>query len=272
MALPLVFLFDMDNTLISDASLQVARYELSLHLKQKHDLKALIDDLQNGLLRPHFESCVKLILTKHTNAELYIFTAAEKKWAYTMITAMEKLLNIKFNRPIFSREYCVVENGLIKKSITKLAPHIYKKVKAKYNLTHISQLKKQIVLIDNNMVVSNSDSHRFVLCPTYDHIVPCDVLQCIDRKKLRSDMVPIGTILHRYGAPLALTSSSDHGKFMSIYYYWLAEVFRNSCSQSNKNKKDLDTFWLMIEKVFRNHTIKNFNPKVVTYINKNVSV
>lgn len=270
--LPLVLLLDMDHTIVGECSMQVARYSITTYLKHKHDVKSLMDDLENGLLRPYFESCIKLILTKYSNAELFIFTAAEKKWAHIMINCIEKLLNIKFNRPIFSREYCTSENGYLKKNITKLAPIIYRKLKSKYRLTHINQLKKQIVLIDNSHVVGENDAHRFIKCPSYEYCYPCDVLEGLSKSKIKHHMTSIGTIIQKYSGNTNLNATTDFLRFMSLYYAFLSEHYKNTSSQSNKNRKDLDTFWLMVEKIFRNHNIHSFSVKVVTYMNKNVRV
>ena len=262
----------MDNTMVGSSEAQVCRYEIAKFSKQKHDVKKLMADLDNGLLRPYFESFVKFITTKHNNVELYVFTAAETKWAHVMINAIERQLNIKFNRPIFPREYCTNENGVLKKNIAKLMPIIYRKLKSKYRLTHISQLKKQIVLIDNSMVIGANDAHRFVMCPSYYHSVPCNVLEGIPENVIRDHMSTVVTVLQKYGFMTGVSVSSlDVCKFLSLYYAWLAELYHANASQINRNRKDLDTFWFRMEKIFRNHHIKSFSGKVVTYINKNVT-
>ena len=271
--LPLVLLLDLDNTVVGDASLQVCRYEtLATVPGAKHDQGALVLDLDDGLLRPHFESCMKLILAKHPTAEIFFFTAAEKKWAHVVISAIEKLTRIKFNRPVFSREYCVSENGALRKNIVQIAPIIYRRLRTKYGLTGIGQLKKQIVLIDNNHVVGAHDVHRFVKCPSYEHPVVCDVLEGVPRSKLRLHLHAIGTVLQKFGMSGAANASigGDVPRFLAMYHAWLAELYRQSCSNGNKARRDADHFWLVIERIFRNHNIRSFSVKVVTYINKNV--
>lgn len=269
--LPLIFLFDMDHTIVGNCEWQVARYDLSRKLAQKHDVNKLKFELENGLLRPHFESCFKLIRTKYPNAEIYVFTAAEKNWAHVMITSIEKMLGIQFNRPIFSRENCVNEDGILKKHIGKLAPAIYRKLKTSYKLSHISQLKKQIILVDNNMVIGPHDSHRFVQCNSYVYAVPCDVFAAIPSTIMESNINNVLTVLRRYPLFSKLALSTDIFKLYACYYTFLAEAYKQSSSSIQRAQREKDVFWLLMERIFRNHNVRSFNQKVVNYINKNVS-
>ena len=272
MLLPLVFLLDLDNTIIGDASSQVCRYEISKYTKTKHDTAELTYELQSGLLRPHFESFIKYVKTRYDGVEIYIFTAAERKWANVIISVLEKHLDIKFNRPIFSREYCVPENGILQKQIGKIAPKLYRCLKSKYGLTHISQLKKQVVLIDNNVVINDHDLHRFIKCPNYDYYVPCDVLMGVSKRSIQKYIQNVGAILSKYGIIQGSPNGTDYQRLLSHYYNNVSDIFKQGASQANKNRKDIDNFWLTVERIFRNHNIKSFNTKVVSYINKNVGI
>jgi NLI interacting factor-like phosphatase len=268
--LPLVLLLDLDHTIIGDASFQVCRQDVCTQLGIKADPKSLAHDLESGLLRPYFESFIKYIYTKYPNAEVYIYTAAGKKWANIMISTIEKMLNIKFNRPIFSREYCVLDSGTYIKSMSKLSPLIFRRLKTRYKLTHISQLKKQFVLVDNNVTVRDQDAVRFVKCPSFEYFVPCNVVSWVPGKTLRDRLPDVLGILKRYGLFHEAVNVSDPAKFWCLYYANLSEIYKKSLTSEVKNKKDSDKFWLYMERVFRNHTVTSFNSKVVEHIKKNI--
>jgi hypothetical protein len=277
MSLPLVFLFDMDGTLIGDSMIQLCRYELSQLMGFKYDYKLIKDELDNGLLRPHFESFIKTINIKYPYAEVFIYTAAQKEWASVMISFIEKHIGngFKFNRPIFSREYCLLDNGIVIKSIGKLAPIIYKKLKKKYNLQSSSDLKKQIVLIDNNHVIHSVDGYRFIKCPSYEHFVISNIIENIPEKKIKQYLTTIVAILGKYSffnnSQMSSLSNSNNicvSKFYSNYYASLSDLYKKHSSHTNKSLKEGDRFWLSMERIFRNHNIKSFNKKVVVYINK----
>jgi hypothetical protein len=268
----MVFLLDMDGTIIGDSVTQLCRYELFNNLGIKNDYSFMQEDIENGLLRPYFESFMKLMSIKYPNAEFFIYTAAEKKWASSMIGYIEKYIKIKFNRPIFSREYCVIENNNLKKSISKVLPIIYKKLKNKHQLQSIDQLSNNIILIDNNYVIKSSDQYRFIKCPSYEYFVPCNILSGISQRKLKQNIALIVAILGKYRILNSnqISTSIDVAKLYSIYYNSLAELYKASASSTNRTKKDTDTFWLHLERVFRNHEIKSLNKKVVSYMNKSI--
>jgi hypothetical protein len=260
----------MDGTLIGDSVIQLCRYELAISLGYKYDYKSIKEELENGLLRPYFESFIKMITIKYPNSEIFIYTAAEKRWASVMISFIEKYLGIKFNRPIFSREYCVVDSNTTIKSINKVLPSVYKKLKRKYNLESSEDLKKQIVLIDNNNVIRSIDGYRFIKCPSYEHFVVCNIIENIPDDKIKQNLSIIVSILGKYKFlhSSQISAYTDISKFYYYYYAALSELYKTHSSHSNKNNKEGDKFWLIMERIFRNHNIKSFNKKVVAYINK----
>lgn len=267
---PLIFLLDMDHTIIGESYLQVCRYELYDTMKYKADPKQLFYEFDVGLLRPHFVSFIKLVNSKYPNAEFFIYTAAEKKWAAHMISNIERYMGIKFNRPIFSRQSCVISNNTVYKSIGKIVPVIFKKLKEKYTLNNINDLKKQIVLIDNNKVITDADAYRFIQCPSYEFIVASDVLTGIPEFKLQANITSLITILTRYNMFYSIKNiTKDYHRVVSHYYIVLSELYKTCGSLDNKSKHENDKFWLNMERIFRNHNIKSFNHKVVRYINKN---
>ena len=68
-----------------------------------------------------------------SNYYVFIYTASDKEWAYKEINWIEKQnKDIKFNRPIFTRQECLKEDGKYSKSITRILPKI-KKVDEKRN-------------------------------------------------------------------------------------------------------------------------------------------
>jgi NLI interacting factor-like phosphatase len=270
--LPLIFLLDMDHSIIGESYLQVCRYEVQRAMKYKGDIKYLFDDFESGLLRPHFHSFIKLMKSRYSNAEFYIYTAAEKNWAAYMISSIERYTGIKLNRPIFSRSSCVFSNGRVLKSIDKILPVIFKKLKTKYNLNDINELKKQVILIDNNHVVTEVDFSRFVKCPAYEFVVASNVLTGIPESKLKSNLTSLIMTLAKYSLIQNMKYvSNDYYRILAHYYALLSECCKTCSSSTNQTKHDNDNFWLILERIFRNHNIKSFNKKVVSYINKNIA-
>ena len=260
---PLILLLDMDGTLIGDTTLQVCRNEIGRLIKRK--CRTLDDELSSGILRPHFESFVKTIKTRYQNIEIYIYTAADRQWANVMINCIECCLGMKFNRPLFCREHCIIENGTVIKSTSRILPIIYKKLKGKYNLKVQDALYKQVVLIDNSYVIISNERHKFIKCPSYEYFSPCDVISGLSDLDIDSHIGGITSILSKY--KLISGEQTEAWKVKSQYYNTLSQLYKSASQSGNKNKKDADMFWLIMERIFRNYSFKSFNSKVVTYIN-----
>ena len=154
---PMVLLIDLDNTIIGNITPQINEYYLIKDINKKlkkinknqirYNTKLLHEELEKYIIRPKFSKFVRNI-NKYDNIELFIYTASENSWANYIIKQIEKVINYKFNRPIFTRNNLVInEKGKYRKSINVVKPLIIKclKKKKKYNLENI----KYIALIDN---------------------------------------------------------------------------------------------------------------------------
>jgi len=83
----------------------------------------------------------------YSSSFIFVYTASEKTWANKEIAIIEKQNNIKFNRPIFTRDNCIIDkNGMIKKSVNKIIPHLLKTMKVKKDY----DISKKLLIIDNN--------------------------------------------------------------------------------------------------------------------------
>ena len=110
MKLPYIFIFDLD-VIVGDTYFN--RYEYNLlniiHKQCKIDniLNKCIDkydlteELENGLLRPNFKDFIEFIRNKFKTVEFYIYSSNHNnKWVNSgIITDIEKIANIKFNKP-----------------------------------------------------------------------------------------------------------------------------------------------------------------------------
>ena len=109
-----VFIIDLDGTIIGDCIYQVELYKLSLILN-KLKIKIKINDIlkdcykeKTKLIRPYFKLFLEKMREIYPSSHFYIYTASEKKWAEKELMIIEKVLNFKFNRPIFTRNDCII--------------------------------------------------------------------------------------------------------------------------------------------------------------------
>ncbi len=256
----------MDGTFIGDTTLELCRYELCRSLNMKYVHTDIDYRIKNGLSRPYFESFIKTMKLKYPFSEFYIYTAAEGSWASLMIKNVEQALDIKFNRPIFHRKYCIKHENELKKSLSRVIPIIFKGLKKSYpSLIDKNDLHKNTVLIDNNYIVTSIDSERLIKCPTYSYLHVYDPLSGIAISKLEKHFEKVFKILSGYG--LITKQENNIQGLLSQYHNNLSFLYQKT---STKNIIEEDKFWYIIERIFRNHRIQSLNKKVISYLQKSV--
>jgi hypothetical protein len=267
---PLVVLLDLDGTIIGDITQQIASFELAKSLKasgiksiiDKNDLKA---KLKNGLVRPFFDTFIKALNTSHTPFEIFIYTASEKTWAEYVIKNIESIYNFKFNRPIFSRQFCMfdVKDREYKKSISLIRPTLLKALKKKYSVSFSKQdISHNIVIIDNNNVYQSNDQKHLLLCPTYNYRVPENVASFIKESLYKSYYQVIYQILKKYVPTLQLTS--NYYQFQQQFYSYYVSFIETQ--MKNNGRYIQDKYWLYLKETILGSNIRRFDESSVKFI------
>lgn len=269
-ATPLVILLDLDGTIIGDITQQIASFELAKSLKtsgmksmvDKHELKA---KLKNGLVRPFFDTFIKALKTSHIPFEIFIYTASEKTWADYVIKNIESIYGFKFNRPIFSRQFCMfdVKDKEYKKSVSFIRPTLLKALKKKYSVSFSKQdLSQNIIIIDNNNVYQSNDQKYLLLCPTYNYKVPENVASFIKENSYRSYYQVIYQVLKKYVPTLQLTS--NFYQFQQQFYSYYVSFIE---TQMKNNSRYLqDKYWLYLKDTILGNNIRRFDDTTVRFI------
>jgi hypothetical protein len=264
---PLVIILDVDGTLIGDIRQQIMVYDLHQSLKRiDKKLNVMnVRDLQFklrscGIVRPFFSRFVR----KLPNIEFFIYTASEKNWAHFLIPHIEKALNIKFHRPLFTREHCTVdEYGGYRKHMRVVFPLIVKTLKKKYPTLTISDLQDHVMMIDNNKDVFDEIDQQYVVqCPTYDYKffenVPCLLTQRLfDQHK-----VSILSTLSSYIDQIA--NVTNYTTFQLVFYKNYVNML--SIIQQQNHKQLQDRFFAKLMQLIVIKKINIFSPKVLHYL------
>lgn len=255
-----VFIIDLDGTIIGDCIYQCEMYKIGLILKKLgHKIK--INDIldshytdKSKLIRHHFITFIKTMKEIMPNSYFYIYTASEKKWAEIQIKLIEKNLNIKFDRPIFTRNDCdpIIDDN--KLSFTKSIEKIKKKIKVP---------NPEIIIIDDKKVYIDNN-HRLINCKVYNYKSFCNYW----------DYIPINKINNKVFLKF-LTSLMDESRLNPIYqpsstkqkcdyYKWLYLKTAEINKINKKYKKD--KFWLYLTKIIENNRIREINDNSVSVI------
>tara|TARA_B110000238_G_scaffold183534_1_gene210138 strand:- start:1999 stop:2916 length:918 start_codon:yes stop_codon:yes gene_type:complete len=252
---PIIILLDLDKTLIGNIKPQSIEYYIYTKIKEEliilnkpnsfnFDFKKLRRNLKTHIIRPYLDDFLNLI-KKYNNIEIYIYTASDDNWAKTIIPQIEKVLNIKFNRPLFTRNHIIEKNKVFKKSMNIIKPIIFKKIKQKYHLDNINQLKN-IMLFDDTQNVLLEQKYQ-INVPSYNYIYQEDFLKNIPLKIIKTYYIIIENII-------GLEHSTNVSGFKSKYHRYISKMYENE--DLNKNIRENDKYWMNIKNVFKNN-IKN---------------
>ena len=245
-----IFILDLDGTIIGDCIYQAELYKISLILKDigiNININEILEDSYSEkvkLIRPYFKYFIKTMEELYEDVKFYIYTASEKNWAEKEIKLIEKKLDIKFNRPILTRNDCIkVNEGDYKKSIEL----IKKRIKIK---------EGEIIIIDDKDVyIDNQD--KLIICNMYNYKYFCDYWDIIPVKRINNNIIL--NYLKRLidNGRLNPSINKDTMKEKTEYYKWLL----NKCDDiNNRNKKyKKDKFWLNITKIIKKNKINSFN-------------
>lgn len=262
---PLIFILDLDGTVIGDISQQVMLFDMLEEIKlskKQLDLEEFKYKLSNGLIRPYLINFINDIKAHYINVEFFIYTASKKEWAEHLVKHIESTLNIKFNRPIFTRNDCLYINNEFKKSISKIKNRIFNTLKKKpeLHLLDLKDLKDRIIMIDNSKVFLEHD-YNIVYCPTYSFKYPENILLIIKRSIFEKYTNDIFNVIGKYVSGIPNTTS--YLKFQKYYY-------SNYINDLNNIKKPEDKFWIYLRNLLINKNISIFDKKNIDYINRKI--
>lgn len=265
--IPLCIVIDLDGTIIGDISPQIMTFDIAKSLKQASvkgifDKKDLKSKLRAGLLRPHFETFIKSITHNKPTVEFFLYTASEKSWAELVVKCIEDLIGVKFNRPLFCRNYCVLQDKDYKKSIAYIRPTILKCLKKKYGMTFSKrELHYNTLLIDNNNVYTPNDTKHLLMCPTYNYRIPENVVANIKIETFKRHYLTIISVLRRY---IPMSNTSDYNHFQRDFYTYYLDFLVNSTKRNSKYSHD--KFWLHLRDVLLTHNVRVFDESTMKYI------
>ena len=265
---PLIFILDLDGTIIGDCIYQTIIQKIENVAKKNKIRTTLNKQLQESyqpqskLIRPFFESFITNIRSYFPNSQFYIYTASEKEWATKEINLIEKTHNLKLNRPIFSRNDCILDSsGQYKKSVNKILPMIQKN-----NKNNILD-RSNIIIIDNNDVFIDYNSN-FILCPSYNSIHFCDAW--IDLKVDSLNNANFKDTIDKYIYTNKICQYDSTSKYCDeineLRHKWYYKKLKKINSINKKYKND--RFWKKLTNIIIEKKISKFDKQSMEFIRK----
>lgn len=261
---PPIVILDLDGTIIGDITPQILLYELSKikDLNVKFTKKTLKQKIKKGLIRQKFKTFINSL----HNVEFFIYTAAEHSWALFIIKCIEENLNIKFNKPIFTRNYCIITESLeIRKDVDKIKQKIISTLLKKYN--NLNTELDNLMIIDNNSgVYYNKWGNNLLLCPTYNFRLIENIPAYIDEKIYNKHHGIINKHISKYfSIKIDTTNYIDFQKEFYIFYIKYIEYVKK---RNNTN----DDFFIILLKIITNKHITYYSTKNIEYIRNKLNL
>ena len=255
-----IFIIDLDKTIIGDCSYQLELFNKVEMMKTyngpKINIKKILSPQYNEkvkLVRPYFSYFInKMRELYNNNVSFYIYTASSYNWANFQINLIEKENNIKFNRPIFARNYCVINNkytkdnaqNLYKKSINKILPKIK------------NSKDSDIIIIDDSAVYINYNDYH-IQCKEYNYILFNDIKAFIP-EHINND------IINGMNCPYNHSDCSIKNKLR--LYKWLYKTLFKINKQNDKYKDD--KFWINLANAIEANKITEYTSDTIQQLIK----
>jgi len=277
--LPYIVILDWDGTIAGRVDFQSQRYSMIQHFK-KFGLKYKTDNKipkaflpSQRLIRPGFANFIYDLQNYfNNNVYFYIYTASEKNWAYKEIQWVEKAHGVKFQRPLFTRDECVVDiAGNYRKSLGLIFPRILRSLGKHPAFTKQDKdeiLQNRILIIDNNAVYNDYQS-KLLICPHYNYTVFENLLEDIPAISLKNNTIKQYLLsLTNNGMICPFFSSSDVNHVMYKKYEWLALKCKLITDENQVYMKDV--FFPYLTKLITKNNLKAFSPNIIKQIQEAV--
>lgn len=258
------FIIDLDGTIIGDCIYQAEIYKISLILN-KLKIKIKINEILEGcykektrLIRPYFKIFIEKMREIYPKSKYYIYTASEKRWAEKELKIIENELKIRMDRPILTRNDCIMMEKENKIDIKKSIEMIKRKIKYK---------EGEIMIIDDNDVYIDN-MERMVKCKYYNYKYFCNYWEYIPIERIKNKIVLkyIEKLIENERLNPYIERKTM--KQQIEYYKWL----NKKCIEINKENKKYkkDEFWLRITEAIIENKIIIFNKANIKLIQNSI--
>lgn len=239
-----VFIIDLDETIIGNCIYQSQLWNIAKAYNSNVN-KILLEYYKepSKLIRPYFIYFIKKMRELYNdNVYIYIYTASSYEWANAEIKLIEKANNIKFNRPIFTRNDCI------------------KSKKSAYWIKSIDKIKSKIkvknadyIIIDDSNVY-NDNNNLQLFCRPYQYKAFCNI-------RLHIPIINIPEYCKGIICPFINIHEINDDNINIKMYKWLYKKCKKIEKTNNQFK--YDKFWLHLTNAIEKNKITDFTEDII---------
>lgn len=272
MKLPYIFIFDIDNTIIGNLYNCIYEKRLLSYIykicKKNNILNDcvkeldIVDELNNGLLRPNFKDFIDFIKKKYKHVEIYVYTYSSYKWVHTgLIHNIEKSSGVKFNEPYFTREDTLDGDKLLGNIFDIIITNLVLKYPAlKLDKNKRTVFDSQLVFIDDVPNKLKDYPDKQITCPEYNYQPSYYDIQAkiINKYGINPDIFDNKELLDIITEKIGYSECPIYSKNGNIYQQnkelkYITEI-KNIRKIELLNSEIKDTFFINLMKVLNKDT------------------
>lgn len=291
---PVIFILDLDRTLIGDPT-HILDYQSTIEFIKNARLsnKITAEELSDAefkalpswkdlfvpeFFRPGLKEALEAIRKHYPTSEFFIYSAGLPEYVKSMVDIVEKHIDFKFNRPLFSRTECPTnEANHYSKSIVARYPKIIQSLSQleryrKVNLVEAADeiMENRIVFIDDADFIWDK-KEKWIQCPAYNYRPMFDIDDKILRLIHRLPIVQEYLRSSNANQTLYIHEQKDfsYDEYRMNYHLFMANLYRDQ-SMKNRTVFTKDTFMARLVKAIQPYRTraKPFNAKNLAAIQK----
>lgn len=248
--LPVIFVFDLDETMIGVSSMIGEAVELNTVLhdatkigklpKTKSKYRTHYRDFMTPeMVRPFLGESLKKIKHDFSTAEFFVYSAGTHEYVSDILSWIESYIDITFRRPIFARHNTMVtESSSFVKSLKYQAPVMldalvkdYPSLKNDKNREEV--VNHRMVHIDDREGILWEGSTQLIQCKPYSYRTFFDITEGIDKDILNHPLTQAylesSSVVYRY------SPGSSVDQIKEAYHLFMFEQY-HKIADSNKEQ------------------------------------
>jgi hypothetical protein len=297
-ALPVIFIFDLDRTLIGNPR-HILDYQDTLdfiknaRISQKISKEDLSDEDFKALpswknlfvpefFRPHLKESLETLRKYFPTAEFFIYSAGVPDYVKSMVDIVEKHIGFRFNRPLFSRTECPTnEANEFSKSIVAQFPKIIQSLSLLDRYSGLNLEEYTETLMDNSVLfIDDTDfvwdnKEKWIKCPAYNYKPMFDIDDRVLRIIHRFPIVQEYLRSSKANETLYIHEQADfsYDEYRMNYHLFMANLYREH-TLSNRTAFTKDDFLPRLVKALQPYKNKSkpFNRKNLATLKKTLGV
>jgi len=278
--LPVLFIFDLDNTLIGTSeSIEFYRKVITFIKDASKSGKLNVKDtfptwnkfINDSFYRKGLKEAFTQIKQMYPTAEFFIYSSGTKSYVNEYVRNVEKFIDVKINTPYFSRSECPIdETNNFKKSIISQYPTILKTLSNKYPTIEKHQeevLKNRTIFIDDSDYLWDK-KEKWIKCKPYNYYPIFDIdsklLELIHTTPMIRDYIKAAKLDKLF----LIDESKNYDEYRMNYHLFMANLHRSYLSTNREAQED--TFFEKFVKALRGYkdNVKPFTDNHIKLIQK----